>query len=142
MKKSSFRSDSCSPSLNILQYGTCAFHAEHLKLQTQTQNMQYLILFHGNSGHVSHRTLPVLPKITGTHNLSSVELGNKSSSSVELTHSRYTTPQRTVPATNRTNKCYHQSALASTEHCAQPWRSEPVCSGGLHKLSCLLIRDE
>jgi hypothetical protein len=33
-----------------LQYGACTLHAEHLRLQTQTQNMEYLLLFHCNSG--------------------------------------------------------------------------------------------
>jgi hypothetical protein len=31
------------------QYGACALHAGYLRLQAHTQNMQYLLLFHGNN---------------------------------------------------------------------------------------------
>jgi hypothetical protein len=33
-----------------LQYSACALHAGYLRLQTHTQNMSYLLLFHCNNG--------------------------------------------------------------------------------------------
>jgi hypothetical protein len=37
-------------SLAQIRYGACAFHAGYLRLQTHTQYMQYLLLFHCNDG--------------------------------------------------------------------------------------------
>jgi len=34
----------------LLQYGACALHAGYLRLQTHTQNMQHLLIFHCNNG--------------------------------------------------------------------------------------------
>jgi hypothetical protein len=34
-----------------IQYSACALHAGYLKLQTRTQNMEYLLLFHDNNGY-------------------------------------------------------------------------------------------
>ena len=34
-----------------IKYSACALHAGYLKLQTHTQNMQYLLLFHDNNGY-------------------------------------------------------------------------------------------
>jgi hypothetical protein len=33
-----------------LKYGPCGWQAEYLRLQMHTLNMQYLLLFHRNSG--------------------------------------------------------------------------------------------
>jgi len=46
------------------QYGACALHAGHLRLQTHTHNTLYLLLFHCNNGctntpqYYAVRTLP------------------------------------------------------------------------------------
>ena len=49
-----------------IEYGSCALHAGYLRLQTHTQNMQYLLLFHANNGWTNApqcyviRVLPVV----------------------------------------------------------------------------------
>jgi hypothetical protein len=54
------------PERHRWQYGACALHPGYLRLQTHTQNIKYLFLFHYNNGcmHAPHcyviRTLPVL----------------------------------------------------------------------------------
>ena len=48
------------------QHGACSLHGGYLRLQTHTQNMYYLLLFHGNNGCTNAsqcyvmRTFPVL----------------------------------------------------------------------------------
>jgi hypothetical protein len=41
-------------------------HAVYLRIQAQTQNMKYLLLFHSNSAYVI-RTLPTLLLFTKRH---------------------------------------------------------------------------
>jgi len=38
------------PSGHRWQYGECVLHARYLRLQTQTQNIQHILLFYGNNG--------------------------------------------------------------------------------------------
>jgi len=38
---------------HMWQYGACAFYARYLRLQTHTQNIQYLLLFHCISGYAN-----------------------------------------------------------------------------------------
>ena len=43
--------------------GICALHEGYLRLQTHTQNMQYLFLFHCNSGYAKERQYYVILRI-------------------------------------------------------------------------------
>jgi len=36
-----------------IQHGACALNAGYLRLQTHTQNMYYLLLFHDNNGYAN-----------------------------------------------------------------------------------------
>ena len=46
------------------QYGACALHAGYLRLQTHTQGLQYLLLFHGNNGCTNGPQCYVIRKLT------------------------------------------------------------------------------
>jgi hypothetical protein len=40
-----------------VKYSTCALHFGQVRLQTHSQNMKYLLLFHGNNGYANANSI-------------------------------------------------------------------------------------
>jgi len=57
-------SNFCPGNRAFYQYDACVLHDVYLMLQTHTQNMQYLLLFHGNSDYTSARQCYVIRRPT------------------------------------------------------------------------------